>query len=206
MVEQSKDKSKVLKECLMSIYPQCNFYIPCEVAPAYDMPNSYYMGLCVSKLMDCDTVIACSGWKGSKGCQCEKFIAETYGIEWSTLKDFCLEVMKDCDVNLSTFDNDTSLSSCYCFITIEQPSHDDNDFKTIHINIDEECSVAYSTIWNELQKNCSKFNGNTNVIIDYSEWELDIDVLSIMYCSLKCLHKNLLINMISGICYQKRKF
>ena len=208
MVEQSKDKSKVLKECLMSIYPQCNFYIPCEVAPAYDMPDSYYMGLCVSKLMDCDTVIACGGWEESKGCQCEKFIAETYGIEWSTLKDFCLETMKDNDIDVADFDNhvsydldsvDTSYDG-FCFVCMKQASQDWDDFETVHINIDEGCSVEYSTIWKEVQKYL-KFDKHIKVLIHCDGRMLDEDVLAIMLCALKCSNKNLIVNMEYGICY-----
>ena len=182
MVEQSKDKSKVLKECLTSIYPQCTFYIPCEVAPAYDMPDSYYMGLCVSKLMDCDTVIACSGWERSKGCRCEKFIAETYGIEWSTLKSFCLETMDSNNLEGTDFYTEDENSGC----TI------------VTVSIDEGCNMVYNTIWKELQKH-SKFDGHIEIVINCGDRKLDEDVLAIMFYALICSNKNLCIHMNTSI-------
>ena len=190
MVEQSKDRSKVLKECLMSIYPQCNFYIPCEVAPAYDMPDSYYMGLCVSKLMDCDTVIACSGWKGSRGCQCEKFIAETYGIEWSTLKSFCLKTMDSNNLEGTDF----------------YTEDEDSDCTIVTINIDEGCNMIYNAIWKELQKH-SKFDGHIEIVINCGKKKLDEDVLAMMFYALICSNKNLCIHIDTSIyCHKSHIF
>lgn len=43
--------------------------------------TAYYMGRDIEQVILCDAILMCPGWETSKGCQCEKFVAETYGKE-----------------------------------------------------------------------------------------------------------------------------
>lgn len=42
--------------------------------------TAYYMGEDIKNLLLCDAVYMAKGWENSKGCNVEKFVAETYGI------------------------------------------------------------------------------------------------------------------------------
>lgn len=65
---------------LSKSFPTCIFISPFEVAPKKDMPDSYYMGKDVEKLMESDIIIQMPNWENSKGCRVENFIADTYNI------------------------------------------------------------------------------------------------------------------------------
>ena len=43
--------------------------------------TAYYMGRDIEQVILCDAILMCPGWENSKGCQCEKFVAEMYGKE-----------------------------------------------------------------------------------------------------------------------------
>ena len=43
--------------------------------------TAYYMGKDIEQVILCDAILMCSGWENSKGCKCEKYVAETYGKE-----------------------------------------------------------------------------------------------------------------------------
>lgn len=42
---------------------------------------AYCMGKCVEALLQCDGIILCQGWFGSKGCRAECSVAEVYGLD-----------------------------------------------------------------------------------------------------------------------------
>ena len=48
--------------------------------------TAYYMGPDIEQVILCDAILMCPGWENSKGCKCEKFVAETYGKEVLYLK------------------------------------------------------------------------------------------------------------------------
>ena len=43
--------------------------------------TAYYMGKDIEQVILCDAILMCPGWENSKGCKCEKYVAETYGKE-----------------------------------------------------------------------------------------------------------------------------
>lgn len=43
--------------------------------------TAYYMGKDIEQVILCDAILMCPGWENSKGCKCEKYVAETYGTE-----------------------------------------------------------------------------------------------------------------------------
>ena len=43
--------------------------------------TAYYMGRDIEQVILCDAILMCPGWENSRGCQCEKFVAEMYGKE-----------------------------------------------------------------------------------------------------------------------------
>lgn len=43
--------------------------------------TAYYMGRDIEQVILCDAILMCPGWEHSKGCQCERFVAEMYGKE-----------------------------------------------------------------------------------------------------------------------------
>lgn len=43
--------------------------------------TAYYMGRDIEQVILSDAILMCPGWENSKGCKCEKFVAETYGKE-----------------------------------------------------------------------------------------------------------------------------
>ena len=47
----------------------------------HEYSTSYYMGRDIEQVILCDDILMCPGWENSKGCQCEKFVAEMYGKE-----------------------------------------------------------------------------------------------------------------------------
>lgn len=51
---------------------------PFEVAPETDKPYSYYMGLDIEALLDCDAVYFCPGYELSRGCRLEYSAALTF--------------------------------------------------------------------------------------------------------------------------------
>lgn len=50
-----------------------------ESAKEHDV--AYWMGKDVELLMRCDAIFSCKGWESSKGCNVERFVAQTYGLE-----------------------------------------------------------------------------------------------------------------------------
>ena len=55
--------------------------------------TAYYMGRDIEQVILCDAILMCPGWENSRGCQCEKFVAEMYGKE--------ILIMNKGEVNLS---------------------------------------------------------------------------------------------------------
>ncbi len=43
--------------------------------------TAYYMGRDIEQVILCDAILMCPGWEKSRGCKCEKYVAETYGKE-----------------------------------------------------------------------------------------------------------------------------
>lgn len=53
-----------------------------EVKPEPFLDNLYYLGTGIRDIMSsADIIIMGHNWKQSKGCQCEKYIADLYGIQ-----------------------------------------------------------------------------------------------------------------------------
>lgn len=51
-------------------------------------PALYFLGRGIMEMMSkCDYVVFADDWENSNGCQCEKMIAETYGLKIKYLKD-----------------------------------------------------------------------------------------------------------------------
>ena len=48
--------------------------------------TAYYMGKDIEQVILCDAILMCPGWENSKGCQCERFVAEMYGKEVLIMK------------------------------------------------------------------------------------------------------------------------
>ena len=48
--------------------------------------TAYYMGKDIEQVILCDVILMCPGWENSKGCQCERFVAEMYGKEVLIMK------------------------------------------------------------------------------------------------------------------------
>ena len=48
--------------------------------------TAYYMGRDIEQVILCDAILMCPGWENSKGCQCERFVAEMYGKEVLIMK------------------------------------------------------------------------------------------------------------------------
>lgn len=51
---------------------------PFEVVP-FCMPYSYCMGRDIEALLECDGIVLCHDWFGSKGCRAECSVAQIYG-------------------------------------------------------------------------------------------------------------------------------
>lgn len=49
--------------------------------------TAYYMGRDIEQVILSDAILMCPGWENSKGCKCEKFVAETYGKEVLYMKN-----------------------------------------------------------------------------------------------------------------------
>lgn len=70
---------------------------PFEVSTALDMPYSYYMGRDVEAILNCDGIIMCSDWFGSRGCRLEYSVAEIYKKK----------IMMDTTIYRGRYDNGT---------------------------------------------------------------------------------------------------
>lgn len=60
-----------------------------DVNPDLDKPYHELLGNDIKALMECDEVCLCPGWKRSKGCQLEHFVAQLWDkeiIEFERLK------------------------------------------------------------------------------------------------------------------------
>lgn len=87
MEEQSRVLCKEYKEKLLQKYDDIDVITPFEINTKKDMPDSYYMGRDIERLMECDAIISCDGWQKSKGCQVERFTANIYGLRIYDIKD-----------------------------------------------------------------------------------------------------------------------
>lgn len=85
-----RDITKI-KELMMTYFGMCdddyiimdnyNALLP-DKKPEPFLDNLYYLGTGIKdKMATADIVIMGHGWKQSKGCQCEKFIADTYDLQ-----------------------------------------------------------------------------------------------------------------------------
>jgi len=54
---------------------------PIDITPDQKMPYSYYMGVDIMALLECEAVIFLRGWQNSKGCMLEFQAAVIYGKE-----------------------------------------------------------------------------------------------------------------------------
>lgn len=84
------DRNEVAKQYLMANYSHYEFVSPIdsngigekELEEHLELEKTaYYMGKDISMVIMCDAILMCPGWENSKGCKCEKFVAETYGKE-----------------------------------------------------------------------------------------------------------------------------
>lgn len=76
--EEARKECKETKEWLEKRFPEAEFISPFEVTTEREMPYSYYMGRDVEALLECESVIFLDGWKVSKGCRSEHYLAEIY--------------------------------------------------------------------------------------------------------------------------------
>lgn len=66
-----------------------------DVNPDLDKPYHELLGNDIKALMECDEVCLCPGWKRSKGCQLEHFVAQLWDkeiIEFERLK-CCINIL-----------------------------------------------------------------------------------------------------------------
>lgn len=75
-----------IKNILREHFPDDRFcsvfdLVPFSIHSLLKMTESEIMGICVKGVMDCDAIVLDTGWRKSKGCNVEKFVAETYGKE-----------------------------------------------------------------------------------------------------------------------------
>lgn len=52
---------------------------PFDINPSPTIDYNIAMGRCVERLLECDAIYLCSGWKHSKGCNAELQVAMIYG-------------------------------------------------------------------------------------------------------------------------------
>lgn len=43
---------------------------------------AYFMGEDIKRLLMCDAIFMCKGWRGSKGCRAEMGVAMAYCLKW----------------------------------------------------------------------------------------------------------------------------
>lgn len=81
-------RNEEAKKYVKKHYPQFEIYSPIDENHIDDEAlgnhlqierTAYYMGKDIEAVILCDAIIMCPGWEDSKGCRCEKFVAETYG-------------------------------------------------------------------------------------------------------------------------------
>lgn len=78
--EKARKTCDAIKKRFEKYFPTCTLYVPFDVAPDKDKPDSYYMGKDIEKLMECDIMIQMNDWEKSKGCTVENCVADVYGI------------------------------------------------------------------------------------------------------------------------------
>lgn len=88
--EKSRTLCKEYKEKLTQMYPSVEFMSPFEIATEKGMPDSYYMGKDIERLMECDAIASVEGWQKSKGCQVERFTANIYGLKIYDMDDLVI--------------------------------------------------------------------------------------------------------------------
>lgn len=54
---------------------------PFDIVKDPETPYNEAIGICISKLMECDTIYLCKGWENSRGCKAELQIALIYQKE-----------------------------------------------------------------------------------------------------------------------------
>lgn len=55
--------------------------LPFEISPEQGKPISYYIGLDIMALLECQAVFFCRGWEESNECLLEYHAAQIYGLE-----------------------------------------------------------------------------------------------------------------------------
>lgn len=70
-----------MREALTRKHPDWAVMFSFNVCPIdANLSEPEAMGRCVTLLMACDMIVVDNGWEGSKGCQAEVKVADTYGI------------------------------------------------------------------------------------------------------------------------------